>query len=413
MTGTNWAGNVTYSARRLAEPASVKELRELVAAEEQVRVVGSRHCFNDIADTAGVQISLGKLSDEGPVRVGEATVRVPAWWRYGDLVPALRDEGVALANLASLPHISVAGAVQTGTHGSGDGIGSLATQVSALEIVDGRGELVRLERAGADFDGAVVGLGALGVLTHVELDVAPARPVAQRVFEGVRLDAVLGDLSAVTGAGDSVSMFTTWQDPAVVEQVWVKSAGEPSVDGIVAAGGRPADGPRHPIAGIDPTPCTPQLGEFGPWYDRWPHFRLEFTPSVGAELQSEYLVPRTDAVAAIEAVARLAPRIAPLLFVCEIRTMAADQLWLSPAFGADTVGLHFTWKPADPGVRALLPELEAALPDTVRPHWGKVFTMPGDEVAARYPRWADFAELRGRMDPARRFSNAYLTRLGL
>ncbi|HSO68432.1 MAG TPA: D-arabinono-1,4-lactone oxidase, partial [Arachnia sp.] len=116
---------------------------------------------------------------------------------------------------------------------------------------------------------------------------------------------------------------------------------------------------------------------------------------------------------AIEAVARLAPRIAPLLFVCEIRTMAADQLWLSPAFGADTVGLHFTWKPDEAAVRALLPELEAALPDSARPHWGKVFTMEGDEVAARYPRWADFAELRGRMDPARRFSNAYLSRLGL
>lgn len=413
MTRTNWAGNVTYSAARLAEPTAIEELQALVRAEERVRVVGSRHCFNDIADTPGVQVSLARLRTDGPARVSDKAVRVPAWLRYGDLVPALRAEGVALANLASLPHISVAGAVQTGTHGSGDRIGSLATQVSALELVDGRGELVRLARGDADFDGAVVGLGALGVLTQVELDVAPAVEVAQRVFEGVRLDAVLAELSRVTGAGDSVSMFTTWQDPAVVDQVWVKSAGEPDVDGIVAAGGRPADGPRHPIAGIDPTPCTPQLGEFGPWYDRLPHFRLEFTPSVGAELQSEYMVPRTDAVAAIEAVARMAGRISPLLFVCEIRTMAGDDLWLSPAYGSDTVGLHFTWKPDEAAVRALLPELEAALPDTARPHWGKVFTMPGSEVARRYPRWADFAGLLGRMDPDRRFANAYLSRLGL
>lgn len=412
MTGRNWAGNVTYSARRLAEPATLEELQELVRSEERVRVVGSRHCFNDIADTPGVQVSLARLRGEGPVRVSGEAVRVPAWLRYGDLVPALSAEGMALANLASLPHISVAGAVQTGTHGSGDRIGTLATQVAALELVDGRGELVRLARGDADFDGAVVGLGALGVVTRVELDVSPARPVAQRVFEGARLDAVLADLSAVTSAGDSVSMFTTWQDPAVIDQVWVKSAGEPDVGGIVAAGGLPADGPRHPIAGIDPTPCTPQLGEYGPWYDRLPHFRLEFTPSVGAELQSEYLVPRGDGVAAIEAVARMADRIAPLLFVCEIRTMAGDNLWLSPAYGSDTIGLHFTWKPDEAAVRALLPELEAALPDTARPHWGKVFTMPGDEVARRYPRWADFAGLLGRMDPAGRFSNVYLTRLG-
>ena len=413
MGGRNWAGNVTYSAGRVAEPVTVAELQELVASEERLRVVGSRHCFNDIADTTGVHVSLARLEPEGPARVGEGTFRVPAWWRYGDLVPALRAEGVALANLASLPHISVAGAVQTGTHGSGDAVGSLATQVSAVELVDGRGALVRLERGDADFDGAVVGLGALGVVTHVELDVAPERPVAQWVYEGARLDAVLGDLSSVTGAGDSVSMFTTWADPLVISQVWVKSAAEPRAGAVVAAGAVPADGPRHPIAGIDPEPCTPQLGQYGPWYDRLPHFRLEFTPSVGAELQSEYLVPRAEAVAAVEAVAALAERIAPLLFVCEIRTMAADRLWLSPAYGADTVGIHFTWHPDEAAVRAFLPTLEAALPDTARPHWGKVFTLPGDRVAARFPRWQDFAGLRARMDPDRRFANAYLDQLGL
>ncbi|MHA6511335.1 D-arabinono-1,4-lactone oxidase [Tessaracoccus sp. Z1128] len=411
--GSNWSGNVLYRAQRVAEPTSIAELQDLVKSEERVRVVGSRHCFNDIADTDGVQVSLGLVETAAPLRIGEGTFRVPAWLRYGDLIPALRAENVSLANLASLPHISVAGAVQTGTHGSGDAVGSLATQVSALEFVSGEGELVRLERGGEDFDGAVVGLGALGVLTHVELDVSPAREIAQSVFEGVRLDAVLADLGAVTGAGESVSMFTTWQEPETITQVWVKSAGAPGAGAIVAAGGRPAEAPRHPILGIDPEPCTPQMGVFGPWYDRLPHFRLEFTPSVGAELQSEYLVPREDAVAAIEAVAGLASRIAPLLFVCEIRTMAADPLWLSPAFGTDTVGLHFTWKPDEAAVRALLPDLEATLPGTARPHWGKVFTMPGGDVSARYPRWADFAELRGRMDPARRFANDYLARLGL
>jgi len=413
VTQRNWAGNVSYSSSRVAEPASVEDLTALVASEPRVRALGSRHCFNDIADTPGVHVSLARLRGEEPRLTAPGTLRTPAWLRYGDLVPVLREAGAALANLASLPHISVAGAVQTGTHGSGDRIGTLATQVSALELVTGTGEVLRLERGEPDFDGAVVGLGALGVLTHVELDVSPARDVAQHVYEGVRLDDVLADLGAVTGAGDSVSMFTHWQDPAVVSQVWVKSGGDVDDAAIRRAGGRPADGPRHPIAGIDPTPCTPQLGAPGPWYDRLPHFRLEFTPSVGEELQSEYLVDRGDAVDAIRAVQDLAPRIAPLLFVCEIRTMASDGLWLSPAQGRDTVGLHFTWRPDESAVRQLLPEIERALPASARPHWGKVFTLPGHDVAARYPRWADFVDLRRRLDPERRFANAYLERLGL
>ena len=410
---TNWAANVAYRASRILEPRSMAELQTLVASEPELRVLGSRHCFNDIADTAGAQLSLVAMPADGPVPVDDTTWRVPAWLRYGDLVPGLEEAGVALTNLASLPHISVAGAVQTGTHGSGDRIGSLATQVAAVELVDGRGELVRLRRGDADFAGAVVGLGALGVITHVELDVAPARPVAQHVFEGVRWEPVLADLTAVTGAGDSVSLFTTWQDPGSVDQVWVKSSGEPQFQAILAAGGRAADGKRHPVPGIDPAPCTPQLGQFGPWYDRLPHFRLEFTPSVGAELQSEYLLPRRDAVRAVEAVAEMAAEIAPLLYICEIRTMAADDLWLSPAYGSDTVGVHFTWHQEEDEVRALLPRLESALPESARPHWGKVFTMDGETVAGRYPQWAAFGDLRGRMDPQGRFRNDYLRRLGL
>ncbi|WP_322411265.1 FAD-binding protein [Microbacterium invictum] len=416
---TNWAGNLTYRAARVVEPSDETELSRILdrAREDDatVRVLGSRHSFNDIADTDGVIVSLAGLARSGAVDVApdRTSVRIPAGIRYGDLVPVLEREGLALANLASLPHISVAGAVQTGTHGSGDRVGALGTQVAAVELLTAAGERATLERGDEDFPGAVVGLGALGIVTHLHLDVLPHYTVAQTVYEGVRWDDALGRFDELTGAGDSVSLFTRWVDPDVIDQVWVKARATSRPDDLSAFGARAADGPRHPIPGIDPTPCTTQLGVRGPWYDRLPHFRLAFTPSAGEELQSEYLVARTEAVAAIEAVRGLADRIAPLLLTCEVRTMAADDLWLSPAYDRPTVGIHFTWHRDEEAVRALLPAIEAALPASTRPHWGKVFTMPGDEIRGRYPRFDDFAALRTRLDPDRRFVGDYLARLGL
>lgn len=414
-TLTNWAGNVAFRAREVLTPRTIDELRQVVSTEPRIRVIGSRHSFSDIADTDGALVSISELArrDDVVVAADRATVRVPAGIRYGDLVPTLEREGLALRNLASLPHISVAGAVQTGTHGSGDGVGSLATQVAGLEILTASGAVIEVRRGDEDFAGHVVGLGALGIVTRLHLDVEPAYEVAQTVYEGVTWDAALADVDALTSAGSSVSLFTRWTDPDRIDQVWVKTrVGAPTGD-LQRFGGIPADGARHPLPGVDPTPCTPQGGEPGPWYDRLPHFRLAFTPSSGEELQSEYLVPRSDVGAAIAALRSLAAPVAALLLVCEVRTMAADDLWLSPAYGTDAVGLHFTWRPDESAVRAFLPTLEAALPDTARPHWGKVFTMSGTEIARRYPEWDRFIALRHRLDPERRFGNDYLERLGL
>ena len=254
----------------------------------------------------------------------------------------------------------------------------------------------------------------LGVVTHLTLELEPAYEIAQTVYDGARWDDVLAGFDAITGAGDSVSLFTSWQDADTIDQVWVKARpGRANADAVLAAGGREADGPRHPVPGVGPEPCTVQGGVPGPWHSRLPHFRLEFTPSAGAELQSEYLIDRRDVLAAIEALRALAPAIAPLLYVCEVREMAADDLWLSPAFGRETVGLHFTWRPDVAGVEGLLPRIEDALPESARPHWGKVFTMDADRIRSRYPRWDEFAALRARMDPRGRFTNDYLSRLGL
>lgn len=411
--GRNWAGNLAYSARRLAEPASLAELTDLVRREPRLRVLGSRHCFNDIADTDGVLVSLRALAGEGFLLDGRRVVRLPAGARYGDVAPSLHAAGVAFRNLASLPHISIGGAVQTGTHGSGDAARSLAGHIAAIEMIAPDGTPRRLARGEHDFAGAVVALGALGIITHLEVEVEPTFDVAQRVFDGGAWDLILGDLDAVTSAASSVSLFTTWRDPDAIDQIWTKSrAGDRGLD-PAAVGARPADGPRHPIPGADPAPATEQGGVAGPWFERLPHFRLAFTPSAGAELQSEYLVDRTDAVAAIEAIRALADRISPLLQICEVRTVAADDLWLSGAYGRDTVGIHFTWVPDEPAVRALLPHIEAALPESARPHWGKLFTLDAGALRERYPRWRDFWELRDRLDPERRFENAYLRRLAV
>ena len=139
---------------------------------------------------------------------------------YGRLAPMLHERGLALHNLASLPHISVGGAIATGTHGSGDRLGNLATAVSAIDILRSDGEIVHLERGDTDFDGAVVGLGALGVVVRVRLDVEPEYQIAQHVYEGLAWDELAARFDEITGAGDSVSLFTTWGSH--VDQVWVK-----------------------------------------------------------------------------------------------------------------------------------------------------------------------------------------------
>nr|WP_136706806.1 D-arabinono-1,4-lactone oxidase [Agromyces sp. H66] len=416
----NWAGNLAYRAARVVHPTSIGELRRILAEGGPIRYLGTRHTFNDLADTDGTLIATDRLPTHVDTGSAEGVVRLTGGLRYGDLAPRLHERGLALANLASLPHISAAGAIATGTHGSGDRIGSLATAVRAIGFLTPDGEHRLLQRGDDDFAGAVVHLGAFGLVTALELEVEPTYDVAQTVFEGPGWDAILDDLDAVTSLGTSVSIFTTWARTDVADQLWVKQ--RLPIDGDAAAqrravvarlGARAATVPRHPIIGLPADACTTQLGAPGPWHERLPHFRLEFTPSAGEELQSEYLVPRVDAVAAIEAVRSLAGRIAPLLQVCEVRTVRADDLRLSPAYGTDVVAVHFTWKPDQPAVMALLPDLEAALPVTARPHWGKLFTLPGEELRRRYPRFDDFAALRARFDPEGRLRNAFLTRLGL
>lgn len=399
---TNWGGNLRYAASGLVQPASVAELRQLLPTLRAPRALGSRHSFSRVADTSGVHVSLDGLARSVQVDSGREVVRIEGAVRYGDLGPVLHEAGWALPNLASLPHITVAGAVATGTHGSGDRVGALATQVSALELVGWDGELHRLGTDHPDFPGAVVHLGRLGVVTALELSIEPTYEVAQTVVEQVPLEGVLADLDAATSLGDSVSLFTTWRSPDLLDQVFVKRRSDRSTwpDPVVVLTGRWATGRRHPIPDLDPAPVTEQGGVPGPWWTRLPHFRLDHEPSSGREIQSEFLVPRRHAVGAIESLRGMADRLAAPLQVCEIRTVAGDDLWLSGAYGGDVVGLHFTWHLDPAGVAAVVPDLQARLAAYgARPHWGKVYDEPALDASALYPRWADWLDLVRRRDP--------------
>jgi len=406
--GRNWAGNYTYRAEKLHRPSTIEQVQEIVANAPGVRVLGSRHSFNDIADSSEL-VTLEDMPTDVVVDHEAGTVSFNAALKYGELVETLGAEGVALHNLASLPHISVAGAVATATHGSGDTNGNLATAVAGLELVTSGGEIVEASKGEPDFDGLVVGLGALGAVTRITLDVEPAYEVRQRVFEGLSWEALFEHFDGITSRGYSVSVFTRWG--GTTDQVWVKSRVTDGTEQVESDlfGAVAAAVDRHPILGLDAASCTPQLGRPGPWSDRLPHFRMGFTPSSGEELQSEYLLPRRHAVEAIEAVRTLADKIRPILQVSEIRTVAADRLWMSTSYGQDTACIHFTWKHERDAVEDVLVQLETVLaPFGARPHWGKLFDADATAIAPLYERMPDFVRLVERLDPRGAFRNSWL-----
>lgn len=418
-TLTNWSGNYAYRAPRVHRPDSVEQLQEIVAGARRAKALGSRHCFNDIADTPGELIDMTGVPDDLQVDDAAGTVTVNAGINYGRLAVALQERSLALPNLASLPHISVAGAVATGTHGSGVRNQGLGAAISAIELVRGDGELVRLSRGDESFAGAVVSLGALGIFTRVTLNVEPTFDVRQDVFEDLPWAELEANFEAVLSSAYSVSLFTNYL-ASTVAQVWCKSridtGGSIVFDGagrVVPSlfGATPATISRHPLPGLTGDVCTGQLGATGPWYDRLPHFQLAFTPSNGEELQTEYLVPRERALEVIGILRGMAPRIAPLLQVSEIRTIAADDLWLSPAYQRDSVAFHFTWVRDQPAVTELLRELETALADCLpRPHWGKLFAADASPLETVYDRLPDFRRLAENLDPQGVFRNDYLDR---
>jgi alditol oxidase len=414
---SNWAGNLFYGTDRLYEAASVGQVRELLRSQDKVKVLGTRHCFNSIADSRDNLLSLKPMHEVVALDATARTVTVDAGITYGQLCPYLDSKGFALHNLASLPHISIAGACSTATHGSGERNGNLPTAVSGLEFVTAAGDLVKLSREsdGEVLRGAVVGLGALGVITRITLDIRPTYAVRQYVYENMPLAQMKEHFDEIQASGYSVSLFTDWQKQRINE-VWIKSRarGESGDErGFTAPpeffGARLARKNLHPIAELSSENCTEQMGVSGPWYERLPHFRMGFTPSAGKELQSEYAVPRRNAVDAILAVERLRDQVTPHLLISEIRTVAADDLWMSTCYRQPSVMIHFTWKQDWPAVSRLLPIIEKELaPFQPRPHWGKLFTLRPAELRSRYEKLGDFVQLAAKYDPKGKFRNDFL-----
>ena len=405
----NWAGNVTFAARTLALPKSIAELQDLVRAAQKVRVLGSGHSFNRIADTDDTLILLRELPRRVEIDAAARTVTVDGGATYADMAPALHAAGFALANVASLPNITVAGAVATATHGSGDRNQNLSAAVSALKLVTASGDILSFRRGDADFEGAVVNLGALGVMAELTLDIVPSFDVRQTVYLELPVATVIDNFDALTTHAYSVSHFARWQGDSM-DQVWVKalaSAGEPAAD---LNGALPATVACHPIPGLDGSPCTGQFGVPGPWHERLFHFAIGNTASAGAELQSEFFVSRADAPAAIAALHEAQDGFSAALFISEIRSVAADTLWLSSAYRQETIGFHFTWRPEWDRTITAVKVVEAALaPFNPRPHWAKLFTLPPREVQSRYPQMSAFRNLANHLDPDCKFRNNFVT----
>ena len=411
----NWAGNLEYGTQNLYSASSLEQVQSYVKGHDAFKVLGSRHCFNNIADNTKGFLSLTAMDKVVALDKEARTVTVGAGMKYGQLCPLLDAEGFALHNLASLPHISIAGAVSTATHGSGEKNGNLASAVAGLEMVTANGEVLKFSKKSdpATFAGAVVGLGALGVITKVILNIQPTYKMKQYVYENMPLSQATEHFNAIEASGYSVSLFTDWRNKNVNE-VWIKTRLEPGQEFKATPeffGGKLATKNLHPIAEISAENCTEQMGVAGPWYERLPHFKMGFTPSAGKELQSEYFVPRPHAVAAILAVERLQEQVSPHLLITEIRAIAADDLWMSPCFKQDCVTIHFTWKQDWPAVSKLLPVIERELmPFHARPHWGKLFTTSPAVLRSIYGKMPEFISLGKRHDPDGKLRNEFLNR---
>jgi xylitol oxidase len=419
---TNWAGNIAFGAPGFYRPAAVSELQALIARARQIRVLATGHSFNDMADSPGAQVSLADLPPEVEVDSANSLVRVAASLSYAGLASRLNQKGFALRNMASLPHISVAGACATATHGSGAANQNLAAAIVAHQMVTADGDIAEFRRGDDCFPGAVVHLGGLGVVTHLVLEVVPSFEVSQRVYENLPLEVLDDHFADIMASGYSVSIFTDWRGPRLT-QLWIKQRTDGESAPLPPASfatpiteapwftASPAPAARNPVPGLPPDNCTQQLGVPGPWFERLPHFRPEFTPSAGDELQSEYLLSAEHAVPALHALNQISDRLAPVLRICEIRAIAADDLWLSPCYRRDSVAFHFTWIPDTAAVLPVVTLIEQRLaPFHARPHWGKVFTTSADDLFSSYDRLPDFVDLMHHYDPAGKFRNAYTAR---
>lgn len=409
---TNWAGNLSYSAKDFHQPTSIEELQSAIKSADKVRTLGTKHCFNRIADSKFNQVSVRSLGQQMEIDKDKMQATIDAGVSYGQICEQLYSQGFALHNLASLPHISVAGAMATATHGSGVTNRNLGSAVSGFEFISADGTLHQItrEQDGENLEGMLTHLGALGVITRITLDLEPGFEVVQHVYQDLPVDNLLSDFITVMSGGYSVSLFTDYQSDTV-NQVWVKSkvTGAESENVEDYFGATAATRKLHPITSMSAENCTDQMGMAGPWFDRLPHFKMNFTPSSGKELQSEFFVAREYASKAFQVISALKEQLKPVLMISEVRTIAADNQWMSPFYQQDSVAFHFTWEQDREGVEAVLPLIQDGLSQfDVRPHWGKVFTIDSKRMQSLYPSLDKFKQVVAKYDPNGKFVNKFL-----
>ena len=408
----NWSGNIEYRPADIARPESISVLQKVVAGASKVRAYGSGHSFNTLADTDGTLIAFSEFDKNIEIDSSKMLVRVPAGVRYGEVAPKLHANGFALKNMGSLPHITVVGATSTGTHGSGVGNKNLSGSIAEIELILATGDAITLDQP--ELPAARVALGSIGIIHHLTLDIVPTYDVAQTVYFDLPFVQLISNLDAILSAGYSVSVLSMWGDE-FVDQVWVKSkiGTNPVLSQNEWFGAKLATRKSNPIREADSAAATEQFGLPGPWFERLPHFKLDFTPSFGDELQTEYFIDRKDAPAALNAIYKIRKELSELIMVCEMRTVAQDENWLSEAYGRETFVFHFTWRPNIPAVEKLLLKIEASLePFMARPHWGKVFTNTAFDFSSLYPKFNSFLTYRSTYDPSRKFVNKLLETWG-
>lgn len=413
----NWAGNYEYSTDKIHYPKTIEEVQQVIRACKKIKVLGTRHSFNGIGDSNNNLLSLRDLAAKFSLDKKSMFVNIGAGIRYGQLSQYLHEHGYALHNLGSLPHISIAGACVSATHGSGVSNGILASAVSEIEFINSEGDVMMLsrEKDGENFHGAVVNLGGIGVVTNLTLDIQPTFDITQYVYQHLPQEALYSDIDKILSSGYSVSLFTDWKRKNF-NQVWIKIKTEENKNDSTLPvsdffGAKPATKNLHPIIELPAENCTQQMGIVGPWHERLPHFRMNFTPSSGEELQSEYFVPREYGLNAITAMFELSDQISPYIQVSEIRTIDEDKFWMSPCYKQPSLAIHFTWTQNWAVVSKLLPIIEEKLePFFARPHWAKLFTISPLRLKSLYEKLPDFQKLLTRYDPQGKFRNDFLNR---
>jgi len=411
----NWSGSVIAAPSALERPTTEPELQQLVAAAAKVRVVGTGHSFMPLCATDGLMLSLADLEGEIEIAEDRQSAWVPAGMAIGALTAALWDQGFSLINQGDIDKQAIAGAISTATHGTGRGLGSLATAAEAFRLVLADGEVVECDREREPelFQAARLSLGMLGVIVRIRIKLLPAYRLEERMRRASFV-RTRSEWDNIAGAHRHAEFF---QFPYAGD-VLIKTLD------VVGSGDSPPSGKLEDtvlqlvcdLAAAWPS-ATPTLqrllmGVMGSSTRAGPAGRI--FPSERAVLfeEMEYEIPAKEGLEAFaRAVALVREKRWPIIFPLEFRTVAADDIWLSPMNGRDCVSISFhqyaklPWKAAFDTVEKLFQEAGG------RPHWAKRHTLTSDDVVRLYPEAQRWGAVRKRVDPTGKFLNAHLAEL--